>query len=372
MSQALPSIGRVLSLDQFRGYTVAGMFLVNFIGSFVFIQETLPVLKHWNKYFSYADSIMPHFFFAIGFAYRLTFMKRLEKDGVQAAYWHAIKRNLSLLLVAFLIHHLDGRYDKWADLQKTGVWGFLTNSFQRNFFQTLTHIAVTSFWILPVIRLSASWRIGWLIFSAVLFQFLSQVWYYDWVMKRPGIDGGPLGFLTWTIPMIAGTLVYDLTQSKPEKFLGPLVLWGGLVCCLGYGISCMNRVTTPNHLDGLSSVLVEPPFFAPSKPVNIWTMSQRAGSVSYLTFATGFSLLVFALFHVLCDRMKVLNLGMFRTFGTNALAGYILHELVAEAVKPLAPKDSPGWYVAGIFLFYFMLCWVILRAMEKQKLILKL
>src|SRR4051794_41872339 len=71
--------GRIVSLDQFRGYTVAGMLLVNFLGAYKAVPA---LLKHHNTYCSYADTIMPQFFFAVGFAYRLTFLRRLERQGV--------------------------------------------------------------------------------------------------------------------------------------------------------------------------------------------------------------------------------------------------------------------------------------------------
>ena len=69
-----PPSGRIVSLDQFRGYTVAGMLLVNFLGGYAAVPA---VLKHHNTYCSYADTIMPQFFFAVGFAFRLTFLRRL-------------------------------------------------------------------------------------------------------------------------------------------------------------------------------------------------------------------------------------------------------------------------------------------------------
>ena len=72
--------GRIVSLDQFRGYTVAGMLLVNFLGGFR--RRYPPVLKHHNTYCSYADTIMPQFFFAVGFAYRLTFLRRRQRERV--------------------------------------------------------------------------------------------------------------------------------------------------------------------------------------------------------------------------------------------------------------------------------------------------
>ena len=71
---------RIVSMDQFRGYTVAGMFLVNFVGGLAAFPE---VLKHHNghPYFSYADTIMPSFMFAAGFSYRLSALKRYEKTA---------------------------------------------------------------------------------------------------------------------------------------------------------------------------------------------------------------------------------------------------------------------------------------------------
>ena len=71
MSSVPGSSARIVSMDQFRGYTVAGMFVVNFVGGLSAFPE---VMKHHNghPYFSYADTIMPSFMFAAGFSYRLT------------------------------------------------------------------------------------------------------------------------------------------------------------------------------------------------------------------------------------------------------------------------------------------------------------
>src|SRR5215212_9437339 len=86
---------RIASLDQFRGYTVVGMLVVNFLAGY---QAVPALLKHHNTYCSYADTIMPQFFFAVGFAYRLTFLRRLERHGVLAATAAVLRRNVALLL----------------------------------------------------------------------------------------------------------------------------------------------------------------------------------------------------------------------------------------------------------------------------------
>ena len=77
-SKREPAPRRIVSLDQFRGYTVVGMLFVNFLGGYIVVPA---VFKHHNTYCSYADTIMPQFFFAVGFAFRLTFLRRLATSG---------------------------------------------------------------------------------------------------------------------------------------------------------------------------------------------------------------------------------------------------------------------------------------------------
>ena len=55
--------------------------------------------------------------------------------------------------------------------------------------------------------------------SATTFHLLSHYGYYAWVMERPGIDGGPLGFLTWTIPLLVGSLAYDAMVHHADPLL---------------------------------------------------------------------------------------------------------------------------------------------------------
>src|ERR1700723_3232372 len=112
MSTAPPSSRRILSLDQFRGYTVAGMLFVNFLGGY---QVVPAIFKHHNTYCSYADTIMPQFFFAVGFAYRLTFLRRLANGGVLPAAAAVIKRNIGLILLGFVVYHVDGSVKSWAE-----------------------------------------------------------------------------------------------------------------------------------------------------------------------------------------------------------------------------------------------------------------
>ncbi len=360
MSTEKPLRGRIISLDQFRGYTVVGMLFVNFLGGYHLVPA---VFKHHNTYCSYADTIMPQFFFAVGFAYRLTFLRRLATSGFATAAAAVIKRNLGLILLGFVIYHLDGQAESWADLQKLGLHGFFAQAFRRHLFQTLVHIAVTSIWVLPVIASGASTRILFMIASAGLHLLVSWQFYLNWAWKTPVIDGGPLGFLSWTIPILVGSLAYDamVRDHDDSSVLPMLTRWSVVLMGVGYGISC------------LGGYLAAPPFVPPppSHTVDLWTMSQRTGSIAYLTFAAGFSLAVYAFFVLICDRWGW-QFALFRIFGQNALAAYIIHPMVAGAVKPYLPKDSPAWYLIAGFGLYFGICTLLNRYLEKHSLFLKL
>jgi predicted acyltransferase len=427
---------RLASLDQFRGYTVAGMFLVNFLSGLLAAPF---VCHHHNTYCSYADTIMPQFFFAVGFSMRLSFGRRVLQQGAGAAYFHMIKRLIGLVLVAiFLTYHAEPHWKEhsqktWAELQEMGWWGaFWPYAIKNTWFQTLTHIAVTSLWILPVIRLSGVWRVLYLVLSAGLHLFLSWKFNFLWVngvtAEPGGIDGGPLGFLSWSIPTLAGTLACDMALDQTSSNIGKvlrLLSWGALLMAIGYGASCLTRIydvpyhkvsdkpgqfaenpvlpskdqfqTWFNHLKQkewskalAESPLVPPPHSSvetvdPKKKIhepfedrsfevrgwNYWMMSQRAGSISYLTFAAGLSLAIYGLFYLLADMIGI-RIGVFRTFGVNALIGYILHDMVGDAVKAYLPKDSPViaiWIACGIF---FLITWLFMRGLEKQKIYIKL
>ncbi len=80
------------------------------------------------------------------------------------------------------------------------------------------HIAVTSLWLLPVVHCNAGIRIAWMLASALAHVGLSYWFNFVWVNTDPnGIDGGPLGFLTWTVPAIVGTIACDVFLQHREK-----------------------------------------------------------------------------------------------------------------------------------------------------------
>jgi predicted acyltransferase len=381
---------RLASLDQFRGYTVVGMLLVNFISHFHFAQPT--TLAHHHFFCSYADTIMPQFFFAVGFSLRLVWVKTTARRGVGPTWKKILGRCLGLIALGVLFYGTDWKFPNMQTLQtavaERGWWRVFCSGFEREPFQTLTHIGVTSLFVLPILGAPAWVRIMGVLASLVLHWYLSAIFYFDWVWNRPGIDGGPLGFLTWTVPVVMGTLAHDQLAGGLASARRNLMIWALGLMLTGYGMSCWSTSFRTQQGNPLSFQLAEPPLMMPNvrhpstkssanensavelRP-NYWMMSQRAGTPSYLIFSAGFSLAVFLIFVVLADDWNF-QVGIFRTFGTNALAAYLVHSVVGDTLQKVFPADSPplvGWLAFVIFLWFN---WLAIRGLERSGVFIKL
>ena len=80
---------------------------------------------------------------------------------------------------------------------------------------------------------------------------------------------------------------------------------------------------------------------------------------------------MYTLFYVLCDLVGW-QLGVFRTFGTNALVAYVLHMMVASAVKPFMPRDVPAWYMWVGCALFMGVTYLIVRTLEKKQIYIRL
>ena len=229
-------------------------------------------------------------------------------------------------------------------------------------------------------------------FSAGLQSALSHLFYFDWIHEINAIDGGPLGFLAWAMPMLAGTFACDLVAQEPvRRFMPKLLGYSALLMLAGYLMSCGttlydvrgaevesirngSRTADPvipsrDRLATHTLRWAEPPFVPPSDDLhrvkNYWMMSQRAATLSYHLFATGFSFLVYGAFYLFAE-LWGWQVALFRTLGTNALFAYVAHELVDNTVKPYVPFDAPGSVVFAGFLVFFTVTWLFVRHLEKR------
>lgn len=94
---------RLISLDVFRGITIAGMILVNNPGTW---SSIYPALRHadWHGW-TPTDFIFPFFLFIVGVAMTLSFKKRLERgDDRNKLFIHVIKRSAIIFALGLFLH----------------------------------------------------------------------------------------------------------------------------------------------------------------------------------------------------------------------------------------------------------------------------
>src|SRR5579864_9812534 len=135
---------RLLSLDLFRGATIAGMILVNNAGD---EPHSYWPLKHaeWNGW-TPTDLVFPFFLFIVGVAMAFSFSSRLKRGGSRRALLgHVLWRGLALFALGMFLNGFPNRYhlDSWR------VYG------------VLQRIAVC-YVISAVLALWTGWR-GWIV-----------------------------------------------------------------------------------------------------------------------------------------------------------------------------------------------------------------
>src|SRR4030095_796606 len=94
---------RLISLDVFRGLTIAGMVLVNNPGSWSYLYWPLAHAE-WHGW-TPTDLIFPFFLFIVGVAIPLAFGRRVDSGGTQRdLYLKVIKRTLIIFALGLFLN----------------------------------------------------------------------------------------------------------------------------------------------------------------------------------------------------------------------------------------------------------------------------
>jgi len=175
--------------DQFRGYTVMGMLVVNFGGR---LRGRAAILKHHKTYCSYADTIMPQFFLRGRSPIASRSSRGCRELGPGGRRWRWSGATSGWRWWGFLYHlTADGVVERRS---RTWILGVPHFAFARNIFQALVHIAVTSIWVLPVIEPIPGRAFAFLFLSAILHVVLSWAFYYEWCKTVPESTAARSGF----------------------------------------------------------------------------------------------------------------------------------------------------------------------------------
>ncbi|ULQ50860.1 acyltransferase family protein [Flavihumibacter fluvii] len=300
---------RLISLDAFRGFTVAAMIMVNFPGDEAHVFFTL---RHtvWNG-LSFTDQVAPFFLFIIGMSISYAFTHKINSGVAKGPlYKKIIFRSLKIFAVGMFLNAMPA-FD-WANLRWTG---------------TLHRIALV-YLITALVFLHTNWKQqAWI--SAII---LLGYWIIMMNIPTPGegkvllepgrnlaawIDQqylpGKMWQGTWdpegimsTFPCVATCLMgvlaghLMLSQLQANLKLNYLMCAGVISSVIGY-------------FAGLGFPVNE----------NLWTSS-------FVLVTAGFAALVFGVFYFLADILghrQWCRPGVI--FGANAISAYVLGDLLA-------------------------------------------
>jgi predicted acyltransferase len=360
--------GRMLSLDVFRGLTIAGMILVNNPGTWSSIHWPLEHAE-WNGW-TPTDLIFPFFLFIVGISITLAFARRVESGSDQRALLlKVIKRAAIIFALGVFLNGFP--YFNLAEIRIAGVLQRISVCY---LIASLIFIKTT--WRTQAITVGALLLFYWFLMTVVpvmvfgandLSKEGNLAAHVDrWLMGKHIWKGGvvydPEGLLS-TIPAVATALSGVLTghwlRSRRTQFekAGGMFFAGACAIALGWAWH----------------------FWFPINK-SLWTSS-------YVVFTAGMALQLLGICYWLVDIKGYRAWAKpFVIFGVNALALFVFSGLLerlmgvvkipqgddaAIALQPYifknlfaswaTPINASLFYAITYVLFWLLLMWLLYR-----------
>jgi predicted acyltransferase len=300
---------RYLSLDIFRGITIAGMILVNTSGNGDYTYEPLKH-AHWHG-FTPTDLVFPSFMFIIGVAMRFSFAP--TNYTLTPNLRNKILKRVGLLfLVSYLIHNFPYIDFSLANMRIPGVLQRLALGFAATAFIVLT---LSRKWYLYIAigLLLGYWMIMWLFGNYD--ETTNAVLYLDrFLLGEKHLYGGqgfpfdPEGILS-TLPAIASTLIGYIVGIAIQEAKNKQTL---VIKMAAWGLALVVVALVWN---------------------TVFPINKKLWTSSFVLICAGLDMIILAPLIWLIDIKKKTNWTyFFKVFGMNSIAAYAISELLAIAM----------------------------------------
>lgn len=369
---------RIPSVDVLRGFTLAAMILVNAAGEW---PHAYWPLKHaqWNGC-TPTDLVFPTFLFLTGTSLVFSFRSRLARGvGKRELFLHTLKRSVILFFIGVLLNALPffhlGTLRIYGVLQRIALCYlcvsilYLWNR-RPAFLLSVTALLLLGYWILmrwiplpgglipgrdvPLLDPVRNW-------VAICDRWLHLGRLYEVTRDPEGLLSTPPAIATTLLGVLTGLWLQSQRTIK-EKSAGMLIAGAAFV---GSGL--------------LWSV-----WFPLNK--KLWTSS-------YVLFAAGCALVALGLFTYLMkdDRKNSWWSYPWLVFGTNAIAAYVLSEVIAIAISAIHIPGSddkltlkkylfthlfapfgPGMDSLLFSLFFVLVCFVPIWVLFRRRIFIKI
>jgi predicted acyltransferase len=296
---------RLLSLDFFRGLTIAGMIIVNDPGSWSHVYAPL-LHAEWHGA-TPTDLVFPFFLFIVGVSISLSLSKR---KGSSNLYIKIFKRSAIIFLLGIFLA-LFPKFD-FENLRIVGVLQrialvylvcavlYLNTSHST---QLKTGIGLLVIYWITMAFIPFNGNLAGTLdpgnnFAAWIDSFIVPGRLYQETWDPEGFYSTLPAIATGISGMLCGKIILDNSNSLKDKIIN-LFYWGAIILIIGS-------------------------FWDYIFPINkhIWTSS-------YVLYSSGLAMIVLAMSMWIIDEKKYTNNIKFGlVFGSNAITAYVLHGIV--------------------------------------------
>lgn len=375
-----PKSERFLSLDVFRGMTIALMIVVNTPGTGA---QLYPYLSHAPWFgFTLADLIFPSFLFAMGSAMSFS-MTRLRQAPESEFYKKVVKRTVVIFILGFLMYWFP-----FFQHSPEGSWMFKPFA-ETRVMGVLQRIALCYFFAAVILRYSSE-NAAWIISGVILLGYWGILYLF-------GQRGGELNMATNAVSRMDlailgpdhmyhnGRFSYD-----PEGILSTLPAIVNVI--VGYLAGVFIR-KKGKSFEGIAKLLTAGFLLA---SLALWwdlvfPMAKRLWTSSFVLYTVGLDLSIMAILVYAIEMQKVkVGVKFFDIFGKNPLFIYLFSELFIVVLR-MIPAGSSGmdlfqWTSERIFqvifpgsfgslvtaIAYMLVCWSLGWWMNKRRIYIKI
>lgn len=321
------SSGRLVSLDVFRGITIASMILVNNAGDW---SHVYPPLLHaeWDGW-TPTDLIFPFFLFIMGVAMPYSFAKRLSQgQSRQKLFKHVIVRSIIIFALGMFL---------------SGIPNF--NYSHRLILNILQRIG-----IIYLLSGAVYLYTGTLAQAIISVLLIALYWLAMFVIPVPGYGAGvltPVGNLWWYVDEVLFNgwhqHLFYVGTWKLEHAEGVLSLIPSVSTVL-FGVLTGHYLRSEkSKIEKAAGMMVYGNFgLLIGTVMSIWfPINKLLWSSSYVVFTAGFALELLGVCYYFIDVKEYKGWSRpFMVFGTNAIASFFLSTLFAVILDLVKIKHT--------------------------------
>lgn len=368
-----------MSLDLFRGVTIALMILVNDPGDW---SSTYWPLKHaqWNGW-TPTDLVFPSFVFIVGTAMAFSFTSRLARGQTKGTLFrHVLWRGAVLFALGVALNGFPNHYQ----LSHLRIYG------------VLQRIAIC-YVITAVMELWTDWRaqlavaLGCLVGYWVLVRYVPVPGFGIPTHDIPLLDPDR-NIVAWLDRKLLLGHLYEGTRD-PEGVLSTIPAVGS--CLAGLLSGKWLRSQRSGEAKAIGMAVMGVLLTVLGQTWHLWfPINKKMWTSSFVLLTSGIGLIVLALLYWLVD-VKKLRAGWTKpilVFGKNAIAAYFLSEATAatldsiyihagQIAMPLqsylylnlfAPLAEPMNASLLYALAYVAFCWLVMAVLYRKNIFLKI